>query len=73
MFAVKFWLTDQGYTARIRGPRGEIELRDLVWIADRQDLLAVYYEEAWSVLAGSYHCCLSVPGRVLLIEDQPGR
>jgi hypothetical protein len=60
--------TAQGYQARITGPRGTIEIVDLVWIADRQDLLAIVYWEAWAVLQGAYHCCLSIPGKVLLIE-----
>ena len=56
------------YCARIQGPKGVIELRDLVWIVDRQDLLECYYWEAWSVLQGVYHCCWSIPGKVLLIK-----
>jgi hypothetical protein len=57
------------YTARIRGPRGTIEIRDLVWVTDRQDLLEIYYWESWAVLNGAYHCCFSIPGKVsLLIE-----
>jgi hypothetical protein len=57
------------YTARIRGPRGTIEIRDLVWVADRQDLLEIYYWESWAVTQGAYHCCFSIPGKVsLLIE-----
>lgn len=60
-----------GYTAQIRGPRGTIEIRDLVWIVDREDILEIYYWEAWAVLQGAYHCCLSIPGKVLLIEQQP--
>jgi hypothetical protein len=60
---------DQGlYSCQIQGPRGCIEIRDLVWVTDRQDLLAIYYWESWAVLQGAYHCCFSIPGRVLLIE-----
>lgn len=55
------------YWACIRGPRGAICIDDLVWIVDRQDLLAVYYWEAWAVLNGAYHCCLSIPGKVKLL------
>ena len=59
---------DQGlYRARIRGPKGCIEIRDLVWVTDRQDLLEIYYWESWAVLEGAYHCCFSIPGKVLLI------
>jgi len=59
-------------TALIRGPKGVIEFRDLVWITDRQDLLEIYYWEAWAVLTGSYHCCFSIPGKVLLLPpDEP--
>jgi hypothetical protein len=67
--------TDNGlWLARIRGPKGVIEIRDLVWIVDRQDLLEVNYWESWLVLNGAYHCCLSIPGKVaLLIEQDPGR
>ena len=55
------------YTAEIQGPKGTIEIHDLVWVVDRQDLLAIYYWEAWMVLQGGYHCCLSVPGKVKLL------
>lgn len=63
------------YTAQIRGPRGTIEIRDLMWIdAARQDLLEIYYWESWAVLQGIYHCCLSVPGKVSLLEpNDPSR
>lgn len=57
------------YTARLLGPRGMIEIRDLVWITDRSDILEIYYWESWAVLQGAYHCCLSIPGKVLLIEQ----
>lgn len=56
------------WDCRIRGPRGTIEIRDLVWITDRQDILEIYYRESSAVLAGAYHCCFSIPGKVLLIE-----
>lgn len=58
---------DQGYTAEIAGPQGCIKIADLVWITDRQDLLEIYYWEAWGVLQGNYHCCLSIPGKVQLL------
>ncbi len=56
------------YCARIEGPKGVIELRDLVWIVDREVILECYYWEAWAVLQGVYHCCFSIPGKVLLIK-----
>jgi hypothetical protein len=66
---VKHQKNDQGlYLAQILGPHGVIEIRDLVWVTDRQDLLEIYYWESWAVLNGSYHCCFSTPGKVLLIE-----
>jgi len=72
MLRVEYWQTDNGlFTAKIQGNRGTVEIRDLVWISDRQDLLEVYYWESWAVLEGAYHCCLSIPGKVLLIEQQP--
>ena len=53
---------------RIQGPRGVIEIMDLVWCpADRQDLLEIYYWQSWAVLQGSYHCCFSTPGKVSLL------
>ena len=69
-------VTDQAdrlVTACIQGPRGLIMIRDLVWITDREDILACYYWESWAVLNGAYHCCFSIPGKVLLIEQEPGR
>jgi hypothetical protein len=65
--------TDRGWRARIQGPKGTIELRDLVWIVDREDILDTYYWSAWSVLQGAYHCCWSIPGKVLLVEQEPRR
>lgn len=59
------------YCARILGPKGEIEMRDLVWIVDREDILDSYYWSAWGVTQGIYHCCFSIPGKVLLIEQEP--
>ena len=59
-------------TVTIAGPKGVIEIRDLVWCpTDRQDLLEINYWSAWSVLQGAYHCCFSIPGKVLLIPDKP--
>jgi len=60
--------TALGYTACISGPKGVIQLNELVWIVDRQDLLAVYYWEAYAVLNGAYHCCFSIPGKVALLK-----
>lgn len=57
------------YSAQIRGPIGTIEMLDLVWIVDRQDLLAIYYWEAWAVVQGAYHCCWSIPGKVTLLPE----
>jgi hypothetical protein len=59
--------TPAGYTARIQGPKGEIEIQDLVWIVDRQDILELYYWQSQAVLDGLYHCCLSIPGKVKLL------
>jgi hypothetical protein len=59
---------DQLYNAVIKGPVGAIEMRDLVWIVDRQDLLEIYYWEAWAVVQGAYHCCWSIPGKVTLLS-----
>ncbi len=56
-----------GYLARIQGPKGTVEIRDLVWVVDREDLLNIYYWESIAVLNGLYHCCLSVPGKVKLL------
>jgi hypothetical protein len=55
------------YTAEILGPNGTILMRDLVWITDRNDILEIYYWEAWAVLQGAYHCCFSIPGKVTLL------
>jgi hypothetical protein len=56
-------------TVKIQGPRGVIEIRDLVWCPrDRQDLLEIYYWESWAVLQGAYHCCFSIPGKVSLLQ-----
>ena len=60
--------TDQLYTAVVKGPVGSIEMRQLVWIVDRQDLLEIYYWEAWAVLQGGYHCCWSIPGKIQLLS-----
>jgi len=58
------------YTAEILGPKGIIQMQDLVWIADRSDILEIYYWEAWAVLQGAYHCCFSIPGKVLLLPPK---
>jgi hypothetical protein len=57
------------YCAVISGPVGRIEIHDLVWIVDRQDLLECYYWESWGVLQGAYHCCFSIPGKVQLLKS----
>ncbi len=61
------------YHAVIQGPKGRIHIRDLVWIADREDLLEIYYWESWAVLQGAYHCCLSIPGKVTLLPPHEPR
>jgi hypothetical protein len=58
------------YTAEISGPRGTIRMLDLVWITDRNDILEIYYWEAWAVLQGAYHCCFSIPGKVTLLPPK---
>ena len=67
MLRLESIIEHNGYTAVIQGPVGRIQITELVWIVDRQDLLEVYYWEAWSVLQGGYHCCLSIPGKVQLL------
>jgi hypothetical protein len=54
-------------TAVISGPVGRIQICDLVWIVDREDILECYYWQSWAVLQGAYHCCLSIPGKVSLL------
>lgn len=61
--------TTMGYSAVLAGPKGRIQLNDLVWIANRRDILDIYYWEAWSVTQGAYHCCLSIPGKVALLPE----
>lgn len=51
----------------IQGPGGRIQMCDLMWVEDRRDLVEMYYWDAWSVIQGNYHCCLSVPGKVSLL------
>jgi hypothetical protein len=55
------------YAAIISGPQGRIQILDLVWIVDREDILEIYYWESWAVLQGAYHCCFSIPGKVTLL------
>ena len=57
-----------GITARISGPCGVIEIRELGWCVDRVDILECYYWESWAVLQGAYHCCFSIPGKVTLLK-----
>jgi hypothetical protein len=59
--------SDQLWLAVIKGPVGSIEIRDLVWVVDRADILDLYYWESWGVLQGAYHCCFSIPGKVTLL------
>jgi len=60
---------NKGYTVQIQGPYGVLEIRDLVWINEnRIDLIELCYKEAWAVLQGAYHCCFSIPGKVLRIK-----
>jgi len=54
-------------TAVIAGPQGRIRFNDLVWIVDRDDILDIYYWEAWGVMQGAYHCCFSIPGKIALL------
>jgi hypothetical protein len=61
------------WLCQIEGSQGTIEIRDLVWITDRQDLLEIYYWSAWAVLTGAYHCCLSIPGKVSLLPPNEPR
>jgi len=57
-------------TAVIQGPQGCIMIADLVWCPEQ--LLECYYWQSWAVLQGAYHCCLSIPGKVLLLPpDDP--
>ena len=56
------------YNAVVKGPVGSIEMRELTWIVDRQDLLSIYYWEAWAVVQGGYHCCWSIPGKIKLLS-----
>lgn len=56
-------------TVRIQGPGGVIEIQDVTWCpADRPDLLEILYWQAWAVTQGAYHCCLSIPGKVVLLQ-----
>jgi hypothetical protein len=55
-------------TVTIQGPAGVIKIQDVVWCPqDRQDLLEIYYWEAYAVIQGAYHCCFSIPGKVTLL------
>jgi hypothetical protein len=67
MLILESMIEHRGYTVIIQGPVGRIQIQDLVWVTDRQDLLEIYYWEAWSVLQGGYHCCLSTLGKVQLL------
>jgi hypothetical protein len=58
-----------GYTAIIAGPKGRIQINQLVWIVDREDLLEIYYWNSWGALQGCYHCCFSIPGKVQLLKE----
>ena len=56
-----------GTTAVISGPCGTIEIRELLWCVDREDILEGYYWQAWAVIQGAYHCCFSIPGKLTLL------
>jgi hypothetical protein len=57
-------------TVSIQGPVGVIRIHDLVWCPDnRMDLLEIYYWESYAVLQGAYHCCFSIPGKVVLLNS----
>jgi hypothetical protein len=58
---------NQLWRAVIKGPVGSIEIRDLVWVVNRADILEIYYWESWAVLNGAYHCCFSIPDKVTLL------
>lgn len=62
--------TATGYTCLLEGAYGCILVQDLVWMEDREDLKTILYAEAWAVLQGSFHCCLSLPGKVQLLTQQ---
>ena len=56
-------------TVTIQGPMGQIRIHDLRGCPnDRQDLLEIYYWESYAVLQGAYHCCFSLPGKVILLN-----
>jgi hypothetical protein len=57
------------WQAIISGPQGRIKIVDLVWVVDRLDILEIYYWESWAVLNGAYHCCFSIPGKVMLLPS----
>lgn len=59
--------TPMGFSAVIQGDHGVVLLRDLVWIADRLDIVELYYTQAVAVLMGEPHCCLSRPGKLLML------
>jgi hypothetical protein len=60
--------TARGFTAVVRGREKTVIMRELVWIADRQELIDIYYEQAVSVSQGEYHCCLSRPGKLIVYD-----
>ncbi len=66
MITLRSW---QNGCAVLEGPVGRIQIQELVWIADRADILDIYYWESYSVIQGGSHCCLSVPGKVQLLAD----
>jgi hypothetical protein len=69
MLTIVYATGESNCTVAIKGPVGVIEIKDLVWCpADRQDLLEIYYWESWAVLQGAYHCCFSIPGKVVLLK-----
>jgi hypothetical protein len=73
MLELESMICTDWYTVIISGPQGRIQIQELVWCADRRDILEIYYWEAWAVLEGAYHCCLSIPGKVTLLPPNEPR
>lgn len=55
------------YSAELLGPYGTIRVHDIVYVIERPSFLELLYMESWGVLNGAYHCCLSIPGKVILV------
>lgn len=58
-------LANDNGNATIQGPMGTIRITEVGCVDS--SLLELLYWTAWSVLQGSYHCCLSLPGKVTLL------